>query len=211
MSILTRVSLGIPVRILHFTNTIEAFSWSCVSIREETMPLLLVQRSITASSKYKSSSGYVWARLLMTNDQWHSGSRRSISYSQLQVEKTHDSARLKSSPKKEDLTFGTTISDHMLMVEWGRANGWGSPTIKPLQNLSLSPAASSLHYGTEKKNKKQHGFYHTSVNASGSVKDLFCCSGRCSIIFLARFAFHFGFRCRILFGEKRGQIWKIVL
>lgn len=44
--------------------------------------------------------------------------------------------------------FGTTMADHMLMVEWTTKDGWGVPRIVPYQNLSISPAASCLHYGT---------------------------------------------------------------
>ena len=40
------------------------------------------------------------------------------------------------------------MSDHMLMVEWTTQDGWAAPKIVPYQNLSLSPAASCLHYGT---------------------------------------------------------------
>jgi branched-chain amino acid aminotransferase len=63
------------------------------------------------------------------------------------VEKTTDKSRFENRPKKEDLVFGTTMADHMLMVEWDLENGWGAPKIVPYQNLSISPAASSLHYG----------------------------------------------------------------
>lgn len=45
--------------------------------------------------------------------------------------------------------FGHTMSDHMLVLEWTNANQWGDPRIIPYQNLSLSPAASCLHYGLE--------------------------------------------------------------
>eukprot|EP00586_Coscinodiscus_wailesii_P011871 CAMPEP_0172518740 /NCGR_PEP_ID=MMETSP1066-20121228/290996_1 /TAXON_ID=671091 /ORGANISM="Coscinodiscus wailesii, Strain CCMP2513" /LENGTH=349 /DNA_ID=CAMNT_0013301183 /DNA_START=237 /DNA_END=1286 /DNA_ORIENTATION=- len=53
-------------------------------------------------------------------------------------------------PKKEDLKFGLTMSDHMLTIKWSEAKGgWHAPEIVPYQNLSISPAASSLHYGLE--------------------------------------------------------------
>lgn len=73
--------------------------------------------------------------------------KRLISSSQLTVEKTSDKSRFEKRPKKEDLVFGTTMSDHMLTVEWDLKNGWSAPKIIPYQNLSISPAASSLHYG----------------------------------------------------------------
>lgn len=74
--------------------------------------------------------------------------RRTIVSSQLSIEKTIDNSNFEKCPVKEDLTFGTTMADHMLTVEWTTENGWAAPKIVPYQNLSLSPAASSLHYGT---------------------------------------------------------------
>lgn len=74
--------------------------------------------------------------------------RRWISSAQLQIEKSTDDARFNSRPAKEDLVFGTTLSDHMLMTEWDTKNKWGAPKIVPYRNLSISPAASCLHYGT---------------------------------------------------------------
>lgn len=73
-------------------------------------------------------------------------SRRHISSSQLVIERAKDSSRFDSRPKKEDLTFGTTLSDHMLMIDW-KEGSWGRPRIVPYQDLKISPAASSLHYG----------------------------------------------------------------
>jgi branched-chain amino acid aminotransferase len=72
---------------------------------------------------------------------------RAISSSLLTVEKVTDKSKFENRPKKEDLVFGTTMSDHMLTIEWNTTNGWEAPKIVPYQNLSISPAASSLHYG----------------------------------------------------------------
>jgi branched-chain amino acid aminotransferase len=48
--------------------------------------------------------------------------------------------------KWDALVFGRTFTDHFLIAEC--VNGtWQSPRILPYQNLSLSPAISSLHYG----------------------------------------------------------------
>lgn len=74
---------------------------------------------------------------------------RWISSSQLTIELQTDSTAFDSRPAKEDLTFGTTFSDHMLMVEWNQETTWGPPRIAPFQDLSLSPAATSLHYGLQ--------------------------------------------------------------
>jgi hypothetical protein len=74
--------------------------------------------------------------------------RRSIASSQLTVEKTTDNSRFESCPAKEKLQFGQTFADHMLMVEWEISKGgWQTPRIVPYQDLKISPAASSLHYG----------------------------------------------------------------
>ncbi|XP_076801955.1 branched-chain-amino-acid aminotransferase, cytosolic-like [Clavelina lepadiformis] len=45
--------------------------------------------------------------------------------------------------------FGKHFTDHMLAVEWDSKNGWGTPTIKPIENISLHPATSVFHYATE--------------------------------------------------------------
>lgn len=35
----------------------------------------------------------------------------------------------------------------MFLVEHVEGQGWGPPTIKPFGNLSIHPAAQTLHYG----------------------------------------------------------------
>lgn len=66
--------------------------------------------------------------------------------SRLVVEKT-------SSPKakvpKEQLTFGTTFTDHMLLCDWSADEGWLAPKIVPFGDLPMHPAASSLHYALQ--------------------------------------------------------------
>ena len=75
--------------------------------------------------------------------------RRWISSEQLTIEKTGDHSRFDERPAKEDLVFGTTLSDHMLMIDWNADNQWSAPRIVPYQPIQLSPAASSLHYGIQ--------------------------------------------------------------
>jgi hypothetical protein len=87
------------------------------------------------------------ARMLDRHHNLLKNQMRAITSSQLTVEKTTDKTKFEHRPKKEDLVFGTTLSDHMLMVEWEKEKGWAAPRIVPYQNLSISPAASSLHYG----------------------------------------------------------------
>jgi len=77
------------------------------------------------------------------------GAHRCISASRLAVELKEDDTDFKNQPPKEQLAFGQTISDHMLMVEWDAKKQWGAPKIVPHQNLSISPAASCLHYGLQ--------------------------------------------------------------
>lgn len=73
--------------------------------------------------------------------------RRSISYSKLSIEFTTDETSFDKRPPKEKLVFGTTPTSHMLMIEWNVKDNWKDPKIVPYQDLRLSPAASSLHYG----------------------------------------------------------------
>nr|KAF6493754.1 branched chain amino acid transaminase 1 [Rousettus aegyptiacus] len=56
---------------------------------------------------------------------------------------------LKEKPDPNTLVFGTVFTDHMLTVEWSSEFGWEKPHIKPLQNLSLHPGSSALHYAVE--------------------------------------------------------------
>jgi hypothetical protein len=72
---------------------------------------------------------------------------RSIKSSNLTIEYVDNHSNYDRRPNKEDLVFGTTTTDHMLMIEWNKNDKWGPPKILPYQNLQISPAASCLHYG----------------------------------------------------------------
>jgi len=50
---------------------------------------------------------------------------------------------------KPSMLFGERYSDHLLSADWVRSEGWGAPRIEPFDNLSIHPAASSLHYGVQ--------------------------------------------------------------
>jgi len=53
-------------------------------------------------------------------------------------------------PAKESLSFGKVFSPHMLRCRYAKeGGGWQSPEIVPFQDVALSPAASSLHYGMQ--------------------------------------------------------------
>ncbi|KAF4623974.1 hypothetical protein D9613_001365 [Agrocybe pediades] len=53
---------------------------------------------------------------------------------------------LKPLPTPEELVFGETKTDHMLIVNYDPVNGWGTPEIKPYGPLSLDPMSSCFHY-----------------------------------------------------------------
>ena len=72
---------------------------------------------------------------------------RCISSSQLTIERQTDTTAFDSRPAKEDLVFGTTLSDHMIMAEWSEETQWSAPRIVPYQDLKICPASSCLHYG----------------------------------------------------------------
>lgn len=49
----------------------------------------------------------------------------------------------------QKLSFGRTYTEHMFIMNYDEGQGWHDPRIVPFQNISLSPAASVLHYGQE--------------------------------------------------------------
>lgn len=55
----------------------------------------------------------------------------------------------KPKPDYDSLKFGHIFSDHMLDLDWDKNSGWHTPKIIPYANISLSPAASGLHYGLQ--------------------------------------------------------------
>jgi branched-chain amino acid aminotransferase len=88
-------------------------------------------------------------RLLLQQQQHKQPHLRSISYAALTRELTTDDAHFQNRPSPEQLSFGKVFSDHMLMIPWNKDTQWDAPQIVPYQNLSLSPAASCLHYGLQ--------------------------------------------------------------
>ena len=55
----------------------------------------------------------------------------------------------KVKPDENNLGFGKIFTDHMLMVDYSRKEGWHDARIIPFQNISLCPASTVLHYGSE--------------------------------------------------------------
>lgn len=45
--------------------------------------------------------------------------------------------------------FGRHFTDHMVLVDWTRSNGWFDARVEPLGPLPLHPGAGVLHYGQE--------------------------------------------------------------
>lgn len=59
----------------------------------------------------------------------------------------------KSKPDLPDdpakLIFGHKFTDNMLSIDWTVKDGWHKPSIGPLKNLEIHPAAKVLHYAVE--------------------------------------------------------------
>jgi|TARA_B110000285_G_scaffold144214_1_gene161102 branched-chain amino acid aminotransferase len=43
--------------------------------------------------------------------------------------------------------FGTMFTDHMLMCDWTKEDGWAAPQIVPYGPIKIETSATSLHYG----------------------------------------------------------------
>ena len=52
-------------------------------------------------------------------------------------------------PPSDRLGFGTVFTDHMFLMDYSADKGWHDARIVPYGPISMSPAASVLHYGTE--------------------------------------------------------------
>ena len=52
-------------------------------------------------------------------------------------------------PPSDQLGFGSVFTDHMFLMDYSAGKGWHDARIVPYGPISLSPAASVLHYGTE--------------------------------------------------------------
>ena len=55
----------------------------------------------------------------------------------------------KVKPEASTLGFGKVFTDHMFLMEYEPEKGWHDARIVPFGNLSLHPAATVLHYGSE--------------------------------------------------------------
>lgn len=55
----------------------------------------------------------------------------------------------KELPDSSTLGFGKIFTDHMFIADYSKAEGWHDYRIVPYGNLSVSPACTAFHYGTE--------------------------------------------------------------
>lgn len=65
---------------------------------------------------------------------------------EIRTEKTKNP---KEKPDSASLGFGKIFTDHMFMMEYSPEDGWHNARIVPFGNLSLHPACTALHYGSE--------------------------------------------------------------
>ncbi len=59
------------------------------------------------------------------------------------------SENLKAKPDSSTLGFGKIFTDHMFVADYSKEEGWHDARIIPYGNISISPASTTLHYGTE--------------------------------------------------------------
>ena len=55
----------------------------------------------------------------------------------------------KEKPDSSVLGFGKYFSDHMFIMDYVEGEGWKDARIVPFANISLHPASTVLHYGSE--------------------------------------------------------------
>ncbi|KAI2469642.1 branched-chain-amino-acid aminotransferase [Annulohypoxylon bovei var. microspora] len=92
--------------------------------------------------------------LQQTASRWYSIKPEAASTSKpVDIDPAKLSVTKTQSPKTpkdpSELIFGREFTDHMLTIEWTKADGWRAPAIQPYQNLSLDPATCVFHYAFE--------------------------------------------------------------
>ncbi len=65
---------------------------------------------------------------------------------EIRIEKT---ACPKAKPDSSTLGFGKIFTDHMFIMDYTSGEGWHDARIVPFANISLHPASTVLHYGSE--------------------------------------------------------------
>ena len=59
------------------------------------------------------------------------------------------SDNLRAKPDPDTLGFGQIFTDYMFRMEYNPKEGWHNARIVPFENLSIHPACTALHYGSE--------------------------------------------------------------
>ena len=67
----------------------------------------------------------------------------------LEIKITKTSAPKAKPQDTSALGFGKIFTDHMFIMEFTREKGWHNARIVPFENLSIHPASTVLHYGSE--------------------------------------------------------------
>ena len=52
-------------------------------------------------------------------------------------------------PADDSLGFGKVFTDHMFVMDYNKAEGWHDARIVPIDNITLHPACTVFHYGSE--------------------------------------------------------------
>ena len=52
-------------------------------------------------------------------------------------------------PDESTLGFGKVFTDHMFVMDYEYGKGWHNARIVPFERLSIHPASTVLHYGSE--------------------------------------------------------------
>ena len=65
---------------------------------------------------------------------------------EIKITKTKTPTKIKD---ESTLGFGQVFSDHMFIMDYEMGKGWGNARIVPFGNLSIHPASTVLHYGSE--------------------------------------------------------------
>ena len=67
----------------------------------------------------------------------------------MEIKITKNPAPAAKPADESKLGFGKVFSDHMFTMEWTRGQGWHDAQIVPFGPLSIHPASTVLHYGSE--------------------------------------------------------------
>ncbi|MDR1916457.1 MAG: branched-chain amino acid aminotransferase [Synergistaceae bacterium] len=66
---------------------------------------------------------------------------------QINIEKTTQPKKRPTEKELANIAFGTTFTDHMLLIDYKEGHGWNNARIVPYGPLPLYPATTCLHYG----------------------------------------------------------------